>query len=110
MTLVLGADDQGCIQWWIDASCAVHPDLKGHTGATMSLGNGSVFSGSWKQCMVTWSSTESELVGVYDVLPHFLWTAKFLQAQGVDLNETMVYQDNMSSILLDKIGQQSSTK
>ena len=86
MTLVLGADDQDCIQWCIDASYAVHPDLKGHTGATMSLGSGSVFRGSWKQHMVTQSSTESELIAVYDVLPQVLWTTKFLQAQDVDLN------------------------
>ena len=102
MTLVLCTDDQDHIQWWIDASYAVHPDLKGHTGPTMSMGSGSVFSGSWKQCMVTQSSTESELIGVYDVPPQVLWTAKFLQAQGVDLDETVVYQYNMSSILLAK--------
>ena len=43
MTLVLCTDDQGHIQWWIDASYAVHPDLKGHTGATMSMGSGRTF-------------------------------------------------------------------
>ena len=65
MCLVLSKDDTDSIRWWIDASCAVHPDMRGHTGATMSMGNGSVFSGSWKQKLVTRSSTESEVVGVY---------------------------------------------
>ena len=108
--LVLGKDDTDVVHWWIDASSAVHPDMRGHTGATMSLGNGSVFSGSWKQKLVTWSSTESEVVGVFDVLPQILWTKKFLEDQGVEVKETVLYQDNMSSMLLKWNGRQSSTK
>ena len=49
LCLVLGKDNSDSIQWWIDASFAVHPDMHGHTGATMSMGKGLVFSGSWKQ-------------------------------------------------------------
>ena len=108
--LVLGKDDTGVVRWWIDASYAVHPDMRGHTGATMSLGNGSVFSSSWKQKLVTRSSTESEVVGVFEVLPQVLWTKKFLEDQGVEVKETILYQDNMSSMLLERNGRQSSTK
>ena len=43
--------------------------MKGHTGATLSLGKGGIYSGSWKQKLVARSSTKSELIGVYDVLP-----------------------------------------
>ena len=110
MCLVLSKDDTDNIRWWIDASYAVHPDMRGHTGATMSMGSGSVFSGSWKQKLVTRSSTESEVVGVYDVLPQILWTKKFLEDQGVSIKETVLYQDNMSSMLLEHNGRQSSTK
>ena len=84
--------------------------MRGHTGATMSMGNGLVFGGSWKQKLVTWSSTESEVVGAYDVLPQILWTKKFLEDQGVGIKETVLYQDNMSSMLLEQNGRQSSTK
>ena len=108
--LVLGKDDTDVVCWWIDASYTVHPDMRGHRGATMSLGNGSVFSGSWKQKLVTRSSTESEVVGVFDVLPQVLWTKKFLEDQGVEVKETILYQDNMSSMLLEQNGWQSSTK
>ena len=65
MCLILGKDDTDVVRWWIDASYSVHPDMRGHTGATMSLGNGSVFSGSWKQKLVTWSSTESGCLTCY---------------------------------------------
>ena len=74
------------------------------------MGTGSVFSGSWKQKLVTRSSTESEVVGVYDVLPQILWTKKFLEEQGVRIKETVLYQDNMSSMLLERNGRHSSMK
>ena len=72
MILTLQANDDGIIRWWIDASYAVHADMKGHTGAALLLGKGAVYSGSWKQKLVARSSTESELVGVHDVLPQVL--------------------------------------
>ena len=84
--------------------------MKGHTGATLSLGKGGIYSGSWKQRLVACSSTESELIGVHDVLPQILWTKQFLEEQGWLDSATMVYQDNTSSILLERNGQSSSTK
>ena len=110
LCLLLGKDASDSIRWWTDASFAVHPDMRGHTGATMSMGKGSVFSGSWKQKLVTRSSTESEVVGVYGVLPQILWTKKFLEEQGVRIKETVLYKDNMSSMLLERNGRHSSTK
>ena len=98
LILTLWANDDGIVQWWIDASYAVHDDMKGHTGATLSLEKGGIYSGSWKQRLVARSSTESELIGVYDVLPQVLWTKQFLEEQGWLDSTTMVYQDNTSSI------------
>ena len=62
------------IKWWVDASFAVHPDMRSHTGGVMSLGKGAVFGQSTRQKLNTKSSTESEIVGVSDVLPNILWT------------------------------------
>jgi hypothetical protein len=47
--LTLEADDGINIKWWIDTLFAVHPDMIGHTGGTLSLGKGSVYSISRKQ-------------------------------------------------------------
>ena len=88
----------------------VHPNMHWHTGAAMSMGTGSRFSRSLKQNMVPHSSTKSELIGVYDVLPQVLWTKKLLEDQGLTVKETVLYQDNMSLILLKKNGKQSSSK
>jgi hypothetical protein len=110
LPLVLAADDSGLIRWWVDASFAVHPDMKGHTGATMSLGNGSVYSTSSKQKLVARSSTESELIGVHDVMPQVIWTRNFLIGQGFNVDDSILYQDNMSAMLLEKNGRMSSGK
>jgi hypothetical protein len=42
--LTLKTDDDIAIKWWIDASFAVHPDMRRHTGGTISLGKGSIYS------------------------------------------------------------------
>ena len=109
LILTLQANDDGIIRWWIDASYAVHDDMMGNTGSTMSLGKGGFYSGSWKQRLVACSSTESELIGVYDTLPQVLWTKQFLVEEGWRDSATVVYQDNTSSILLERNEQSSST-
>jgi hypothetical protein len=110
LMLTLRADESGEVKWWVDASYAVHADMRGHTGGTMSMGKGSLYSTSSKQKLVTRSSTESEVVGVHDVMPQVLWTGYFLKEQGFEVKDTKLYQDNMSSILLEKNGRSSSTK
>ena len=50
------------------------------------------------------------IVGVSTVLPQVLWMKKFLEDQGLTIKETVLYQDNMSSMLLEHNGRQSSTK
>jgi hypothetical protein len=106
------ADNLYCIKWYVDASFAVHPDYKSHTGATMSYGdgNGAVQSISRKQKLNTRSSTESELVGVDDASVMILWTKLFLEEQGYDINSNILYQDNKSAILLEINGKKSSGK
>ena len=48
LPLVIGANNSGTLTWNIDASFAVHPDCKSHTGACLTLGHGSVLSISEK--------------------------------------------------------------
>jgi hypothetical protein len=109
MPLRLRADGTGKLYCWVDASFAVHADMKGHTGATMSMGSGSWYSSSSTQKLTARSSTEAELVGVHDVLPKIMWTVYFLQGQGI-APEAILFQDNKSSILLEKNGRASSSK
>ena len=109
LALTLEADNTHVVKWWIDASFAVHPDMKSHSGGTMSMGKGSVYSGSTRQKLNTKSSTEAELVGVDDFMPMIVWTRYFLEAQGYSVKCELL-QDNQSSILLEKNGRASSGK
>jgi len=110
LCLTLEADDLQVIKWWIDASFAVHADMRSHTGVAMSLGKGAIYSASTKQKLNTKSSTEAELVGVDDGMPGVLWTRQFMEGQGYTIKDNIVYQDNQSTILLAKNAQQSSSK
>jgi hypothetical protein len=76
----------------------------------MSMGKGSIYNTSTKQKLVTQSTTEAEITGVHDVMPQLIWTAHFLHGQGVNIDESNLYQDNTSSILIEKNGHISSMK
>jgi hypothetical protein len=65
---------------------------------------------SWKQKINTKSSTEAELVGVDDSLGYILWACYFMQEQGFDMEVSLLYQDNMSAMLLETNGRASSLK
>ena len=108
--LILSADDLHIIKWWVDASFAVHPDFRSHTGGGMSLGKGIIQSQSIKQKLNTKSSTESELVGADDISTMILWTLFFMEAQSYLIKKNILYQDNKSTILLEKNGKKSSSK
>ena len=110
LKLRLSADGSGQLRWWVDASFGVHVDMKGHTGGTLSMGKGSIYSTSAAQKLVTRSSTECEVVGAHDVLPQIIWTANFLKAQGQNISDSILYQDNLSAMFLENNGRASSSK
>jgi hypothetical protein len=98
------------IKWLVDASHNVHWDCKGQTGAAMMLGKGATISGSNKQRINTKSACESELVRVDDWVSTMLWSLYFMQAQGHDISNIRLSQDNKSTILLENNGKMSSSK
>ena len=49
-------------------------------------------------------STESDIFRADDALPSFLWMRYFIEVQGFTVNESVVYQDNFSVIILEKMG------
>ena len=110
MKLTIEVESMSRIMWWVDASYNAHEDCKGHTGGMMSLGKGAVLSKSTKQKLNTRSSTESELVGADDMLGLLLWCRYFLEAQGFSIDSNTLFQDNKSTMLLEKNGRLSSGK
>ena len=110
LSLILEANETNIFKWWIDASFAVHPEMRSHTGGTFSLGRGCITSKSSKQKINSKSSTEAELIAVDDLMSAVIWTNEFMKEQGYDVKDCLVYQDNKSAILLEKNGKASSGK
>ena len=109
LPLTLGWDETGNVYWYVDASFAVHDNMRSHTGAIMTLGKGAAMSMSTKQKLNTKSSTEAELVGVSDYLPHCIWFGHFLHHQGYNIDENIIFQDNTSAIKMERNGRNSCT-
>jgi len=84
--------------------------MKSHMGSAMITGKGAIYGTSTRHKLNTKSSTEAELVGVNDVMPQVLCTRYFLEAQGYEVKDSIIYQDNQSAILLEKNGRASSGK
>jgi hypothetical protein len=106
--LILSADGSGVLMWYVDASFAVHPNMRSHTGGVFTMGRGFPINSSTKQKLNTQSSTESELVAVDNMMPIVLWTHYFLMSQGYGVTENLLLQDNRSSMLLERNGKVSS--
>ena len=110
LSLTLSAGSAVTPKWWVDGSHGVHPTMRGHTGGCLSLGKGMQLSVSTKQKMNSRSSTETEIIAADDLMPSILWTNYFLEFQGYSSENTILFQDNKSAILLEKNGRKSSSK
>ena len=91
------------IKWFINASYTVHDDFRSHSGLVTKFGQGSAISASLKQKLNTRSSTEPEPVGVDDFMGMMIWTQNFLEAQEYGIFKHILYQDNNSAMLLEKM-------
>jgi hypothetical protein len=108
--LIVGADNEGILMWYVDEfMCGVSEHVR-HTGGGMTMGRGFFISVSIKQKLNTKSLTKSELVGIDDMMPIILWTCCFLLSQGYGVIENLLLQDNKSSILLERKGKASCGK
>jgi hypothetical protein len=91
---------------YVDASYAIHPDGKSHTGAIISLGKngGTIWAKSSKQKIVTLSSTEAELVAVHESMQRAIWIRDLIMEFGIKCGPIHLMQDNESTIHLIKNG------
>ena len=76
----------------MDASYAVHNNMRSHTGGWMSLRHGVL-----------------HLIGVCEYLPFNIWLVMFPEAQGYYLEVNTLWQDNQSAIKMEKNGRNSCT-
>ena len=88
----------------------VHPNMRGHSGGGLSLGQGFPVISSTKQKLNTHSSMETEVVGANNFMPVICWTQYFMEVQGYKVDDNILFQDNKSAMLLEKNGKASSSK
>jgi hypothetical protein len=74
------------------------------------MGKGAECSSSNKMKCNTQSSTETELISLHDKLPDVIWTKYFIECQVYEIDEYVIFQDNMSALSLEKNGRISSSK
>ncbi len=86
------------IHWYVDGSHQVHEDCRGQIGCLMTMGKGAGISSLNVMKCNTQSSTEMELISIHNKLPDIIWTRYFVEGQGYDIDEYMIFQDNMSSL------------
>ena len=110
LCIQLSATDHISVTAYVDASFAVHPDYKSHTGSIITLGRGPVYAKSTVQKLNTVSSAESELVGLSDSTSQIIWTRQFLEGQGYNIGPAKIYEDNTSAIKLAENGRSNSSR
>ena len=110
LLLTLFADSLTTLHWYVDASHQTHDECKGHTGSILTFGKGATTSSSTKHNIPSKSSTESEIISLYDKASDIIWTRNFLKAQGYTITNNIIFQDNMSTFSLAKNGYVSSSK
>lgn len=106
---IIGAKSLHDLFTWVDASYAVHPNMRGHTGGTMSYGTGVVHAKASKQKINVKSSTECEVVGTSEYVPYNIWLMMFMEWQGFPLKNNILFQDNQSAIKIERNGRNSCT-
>ena len=120
LRLLIGWDESGVLTWSVNASFAVHKDMRSHTGAALTMGKGALLSLSLKQKINTKSLTEAELVGVDDAVNFIVWSKLFFDWQMKEYGDGMkskrigktniLSQDNTSAIQLERYGKRLSIK
>ena len=77
LPLILSSENSGILKWYNDGPYAVHPNMRGHTGGGLAMERGSPILASRKQKLNPRSFTESEIVGVNQLMPSVLWARNF---------------------------------
>jgi hypothetical protein len=102
LKLTLRADQtKYAVHRYVDGSHQIHEDCKGQTSSLATFGKG-VVSSSLNRMKCNTNSMETELISFADILTDIIWMRYFVECQGYDINKYVVFQDNMSALLLER--------
>ena len=84
LPLILSSNGRGVYKLFIYGFFAVHPNMRGHTCGSLSVGRGFIIVSFTKQKLNTQISIENEVVGVDYCIPAVLWNRYWFDAYGYD--------------------------
>jgi len=95
---------------WMDAGFAVHPQRESHSGIIITLNKFGppLYWKSLKQKLVTISSTEAELLAIFEGMDTLIWLRGIFDFLQYKQGTTVIYQDNTSTITMAHMGRGSS--
>ena len=106
---VVGSYNLSQLYTWSDSAYSLYPYLKIHTGRVILFGYGLVHCRSSKKKFNTKSSTEDETGIINDYLPYNIQICLFMEAQGCEIKQNIIFQDNQSVISMEENGKRSFT-
>jgi hypothetical protein len=98
LPLKLSICDDYLFTAYVDASYAVHEDMKSHSGMVYTAGGSTFLAKSLKQWVVSKSSTEAEVIVASDGCNDVLSLMEFINFQAGREGKARPYQDNTSAI------------
>ena len=105
LKLTLHADQtKYAVHWYVDGSHQIHEDCRGQTSSLAAFGKGAM-SSSLNKMKCNTNSTETELIYFADILTDIIWMRYFVKCQGYNINKYVVFQDNMSALLLERMAE-----
>ena len=94
LPLILSIYKYRNIKWYVDAEFEVHKDMRSHTGGFMTMGTGGAYLHYSKQKLNSNSSTEADLVGLYDVLTQ--WSEPDTSQNSSDMRSMTMLSTNIT--------------
>jgi hypothetical protein len=105
LKLTLRADQtKYAVHWYVDRSHQIHEDCRGQTSSLATFGKEAV-SSSLNKMKCNTNSMETELISFADILTHIIWMRYFVKCQGYNINKYIVFLDNMSAFLLERMAE-----
>ena len=107
---ILSIDKSDNKKWYVDATFAVHKDMRIQNGGFTTIVTGRAHVQYSKQKLNNKMSTEADIVRVDNIMTHVIWNQYFLKEQIYEIHDNFIYQNDQSTIKPEKNGRLSSSK